>query len=128
LCPGGGLAKERPAVPRTLTGEHETVMIDPGMIRKLQSDLHSRVEKVNEQLSQEVVEGTSGGGVVRVRANGQREILSVEIGPEAIDPDDPEMLQDLVVAATNQALDAAKKLHEDRMGGITGGLHFPGLF
>ena len=103
-------------------------MIDPGMIRKLQSDLHTRVEKVNEELSQETVEGTAGGGVVRVVANGQREILSVHIGPEAIDPEDPEMLQDLVVAATNQALDAAKKLHEDRMGGITGGLHFPGLF
>lgn len=103
-------------------------MIDPSMIRKLQSDLHSRVEKINEELEKTTVEGKAGGGVVRVVATGAREIKEVHIGKDAIDPSDPEMLQDLVVAAVNQALDAAKKLHEERMSGLTGGLHFPGLF
>ena len=102
-------------------------MIDPGMIRKLQSDLNVRVEKMNEQLEHETVEGSAGGGVVKVTASGTREIRAVKIGPEAIDPQDPEMLQDLVMAAVNQALDAAKKLHEERVSEITGGMRFPGL-
>ncbi len=103
-------------------------MIDPGMIRKLQSDLHTRVEKMNTQLADMTVEGSSGGGVVKVTATGTREIKAITIGPEAIDPDDPEMLQDLIVAAVNQALDAAKALHESQVSDITGGLKFPGLF
>ena len=103
-------------------------MIDPGMIKKLQSDLHNRVEKMNDQLADETVEGSSGGGVVKVVCNGNKEVLSVTIGPEAIDPDDPEMLQDLIVAATNQAIEKAKALHEERMTSITGGLKLPGLF
>lgn len=103
-------------------------MIDPSMIKKLQNDLQSRVEKVNTEMDEKTVEGSAGGGVVRVVVTGNRELKSVEIGPEAIDPDDPEMLQDLVMAATNQALEAAKKMYEDQMGAITGGLRFPGLF
>lgn len=103
-------------------------MIDPSMIRRLQSDLYSRVEQMNEHLAEETVEASSGGGVVKVVATGKREIREIVIGPEAIDPDDPEMLQDLVIAAVNQALEAASKLHEERMSGITGGLKLPGLF
>ncbi|MDK2972320.1 MAG: nucleoid-associated protein EbfC [Candidatus Sumerlaeota bacterium] len=102
-------------------------MIDPGMIRKLQSDLHTRMDKMSEELGTLSVEGSAGGGVVKVVASGNREIKEITIGPEAIDPDDPEMLQDLVIAAVNQALDAAKKLQEDKMSSITGGLKFPGL-
>lgn len=102
-------------------------MIDPGMIRKLQSDLNTRVEKMHEDLENETVEGSAGGGVVKVTVSGTREVRAVQIGPEAIDPDDPEMLQDLVMAAVNQGLDAAKKLHEERVSAITGGMRFPGL-
>jgi DNA-binding YbaB/EbfC family protein len=102
-------------------------MIDPGMIRKLQSDLHTRMDKMSDELGTLSVEGSAGGGVVKVVASGNREIKAITIGPEAIDPDDPEMLQDLVIAAVNQALDAAKKLQEDKMSSITGGLKFPGL-
>lgn len=103
-------------------------MIDPSMIKKLQSDLHSRVDKANADLAKTEVEGSSGGGVVKVTATGNREIKSITIGPDAIDPDDPEMLQDLIIAAVNQALDKAKELHEDSMSGITGGLKLPGIF
>lgn len=102
-------------------------MIDPSMIKRLQSDLHSRIDETNRELEELTVEGTSGGGVVKVVASGNREIKSVKIGADAIDPDDPEMLQDLILAAVNQALDKSKKLHEDKMASITGGLKFPGL-
>ncbi|MDX1971975.1 MAG: YbaB/EbfC family nucleoid-associated protein [Candidatus Sumerlaeia bacterium] len=102
-------------------------MIDPSMIKRLQADLHQRIDDTNRELSSLKVEGTSGGGVVKVIATGNRDIVGVKIGPEAIDPDDPEMLQDLIMAAVNQALENAKKLHEEKMAGITGGLKFPGL-
>lgn len=103
-------------------------MFDPGMIKKLQGDLQNRVEKMNEELAKQTVEGAAGGGAVRVTCTGEGDVHSVSISPEAIDPDDPEMLQDLVMAATNQAIAAARKLKEDSMSGITGGLKFPGLF
>ncbi|CAN5404544.1 YbaB/EbfC family nucleoid-associated protein [soil metagenome] len=104
-------------------------MFDPAMIRKLQKDLSDRVEKMKEDLGSQHVEGVAGGGVVVVRANGNSEIQEVRIKPEAVDPDDVEMLQDLVLAAVNQALEAAKKLNEASMAGVTGGLKLPpGIF
>ncbi|MEQ8819667.1 MAG: YbaB/EbfC family nucleoid-associated protein [Sumerlaeia bacterium] len=103
-------------------------MIDASMIKNLQRELHTRVDQVNEKLDEENVVGSAGGGVVKVTVSGNRVVKAVEIGAEAIDPDDPEMLQDLIMAATNQALENAKKLHEERMGAVTGGLKLPGLF
>jgi len=103
-------------------------MIDPGMIRKLQKDLQIRMEKMKEDLQKLTVEGTAGGGVVVVVSNGNSEIQSVKIKPEAIDPEDPEMLQDLILAATNQALTNARALNENKVSEITGGLALPGFF
>lgn len=103
-------------------------MIDPGMIRKLQKDLQIRMEKMKEDLQKLTVEGTAGGGVVVVVSNGNSEIQSVKIKPEAIDPGDPEMLQDLILAATNQALTNARALNENKVSEITGGLALPGFF
>lgn len=103
-------------------------MIDPGMIRKLQKDLQIRMEKMKEQLQTLTVEGTAGGGVVVVVSNGNSEIQSVKIKPEAIDPTDAEMLQDLILAATNQALTNARALNEAKVSEITGGLNLPGFF
>jgi nucleoid-associated protein EbfC len=103
-------------------------MIDPGMIKKLQKDLHERIERMTEDLKQKTVEGTAGGGAVTVVANGDLEIVSVRIKAEAIDPDDPEMLQDLVMAASNQALDQARQMKEESVSAITGGLKLPGFF
>lgn len=102
-------------------------MLDPNAIKGLQRDLQNRIDKMNEQLEDELVTAASGGGVVKVTANGNGRIRAIAIGPEAIDPDDIEMLQDLVVAAVNAALDAGKKLKEERVADITGGLRFPGL-
>lgn len=103
-------------------------MIDPGMIQKLQKDLHARIDRMKDDLKDEFVEGTSGGGAVVVVANGNSEIKEIRISAEAVDPDDVEMLQDLVLAATNQALEKARDLNETRVSSITGGLKLPGLF
>lgn len=100
-------------------------MFDPGMIRKLQKDLTERMHAMRESLKTKTVEGSAGGGVVTVVCNGNSEVMAVRIKPEAIDPSDAEMLQDLVIAATNQALERAKKLNEDSVSEITGGIKLP---
>lgn len=93
-------------------------------VQKMQQDMM----KMQEELASRTVESTAGGGVVKVVANGKNEILSVEIKPEAVDPEDVEMLQDLVVAAVNEALKKAQEMVSVEMGKITGGLKIPGLF
>lgn len=103
-------------------------MFDPAMIQRLQKDLHTRIDKMKDDLKTKYVEGTAGGGVVTVVSNGNSEITEVRIKPEAVDPDDVEMLQDLILAATNQALDKARQLNEDSVSSITGGLKLPGFF
>jgi DNA-binding YbaB/EbfC family protein len=121
LVIGGVLNKPAPNLPEVYP------MLDPNAIKGLQRDLQTRVDKMNEELDEQIVEGVSGGGVVKVRATANGRLREVEIGPEAVDPDDVEMLQDLVVAAVNSAMDAGKKLKEERVSSITGGLRFPGL-
>ncbi|NLT97053.1 MAG: YbaB/EbfC family nucleoid-associated protein [Christensenellaceae bacterium] len=74
------------------------------------------------------VEATAGGGAVTVRANGAKKILGIKISPEAVDPDDIEMLEDLITAAVNEALSKADELMQQKMSSITGGLNLGGLF
>lgn len=90
--------------------------------------LQAKMEKIREEVAQRTVEGTAGGGMVTVMVNGKNEVLSVKIDPEVIDPDDLEMLQDLVVAATNQALGRAQEMMEAEVSKLTGGMPVPGLF
>jgi DNA-binding YbaB/EbfC family protein len=73
------------------------------------------------------VEASAGGGAVRVVVTGKRKVQSIEISPDAVDPEDVEMLQDLVMAATNEALDKAQELAQSRLSAITGGMKIPGL-
>ncbi len=91
--------------------------------QKMQADM----KRVQEELANAVVEAASGGGAVRVVATGTQEIKSVEIRPEAVDPDDVEMLQDLVLAAVNEALRKSRDLAASEMAKVTGGLGLPGL-
>ena len=98
-----------------------------GDILKQAQDMQKKMAKVNEELKERVVEASVGGGMVTAQANGQSEIMSVKIKKDVIDPADPAMLEDLVVAAVNQALKKAKELHEKELGKITGGLNLPGL-
>ncbi|CAM3279712.1 YbaB/EbfC family nucleoid-associated protein [Sporolactobacillus spathodeae] len=96
------------------------------MMRQMQK-MQKQMAEAQDQLKEEVVEGTAGGGVVTVQANGQKQILAVAIQPEAVDPDDVEMLQDLVVAAVNDALTKADELTAQRLGKFTKGLNLPGF-
>lgn len=83
--------------------------------------------KLQEELAERKVESTAGGGVVKVIANGKNEVVSIEIKPEAVDPEDVEMLQDLITAAVNEALRKAQEMVSQEMGKLTGGLKIPGL-
>jgi hypothetical protein len=89
--------------------------------------MQEQMEKAQQELAGKTVEGTAGG-VVTVTANGQKKILSIAIKPEAVDPEDVEMLQDLVLTAVNDALAKAEELANKDMGRLTGGMNIPGLF
>ncbi|MCX7718093.1 MAG: YbaB/EbfC family nucleoid-associated protein [Candidatus Sumerlaeaceae bacterium] len=103
-------------------------MFDIRNIQKMQKELQERLERVQQELESRTVEASSGGGMVTATANGNQQLVSVRIKPDAVDPNDLEMLEDLVVAAVNLALEKAKELHEAEMSKITGGLKLPGLF
>ncbi|WP_309122496.1 YbaB/EbfC family nucleoid-associated protein [Paenibacillus sp.] len=90
--------------------------------------MQEQMLKAQEELATKTVEGTAGGGVVSVVVNGQKSVLSVTIKPEAVDPEDVEMLQDLVMTAVNDALTKAEELANQDMGKFTGGMNIPGLF
>jgi DNA-binding YbaB/EbfC family protein len=90
-------------------------------------ELQARLAKAQEELAEAKIEASSGGGAVTVTVNGQQQVLSVKISPEAIEPDDVEMLEDLVLAAVNEALTKSQEMAAKRMGKITGGLNIPGL-
>jgi len=90
--------------------------------------MQEQMLKAQEELANKTVEGTAGGGAVTVTANGHKKVLSVTIRPEAVDPDDIEMLQDLVLTAVNDALTKAEEMASQDLGRLTGGLNLPGLF
>lgn len=95
--------------------------------QKMSKDLQSGMETMKEDLAKQQVEGIAGGGALKVTVSGNQEVLKVEIKPEAVDPDDVQMLEDLFMAATNQALEKAKELQQSSMSQITGGLKLPNL-
>jgi len=90
--------------------------------------LQEEMLKTQESLKDETVTATSGGGAVTVVANGHQQVLSLTIDPGAVDPEDVEMLQDMVLAAVNDALERSRNLVAERMSAFTGGLSIPGLF
>ncbi|KFZ40011.1 MULTISPECIES: YbaB/EbfC family nucleoid-associated protein [Thermoactinomyces] len=93
-------------------------------VKKMQQEM----AKAQQELEKKEVEGTAGGGVVKVRMNGHKQLLGIEISPEVVDPDDVEMLQDLITAAINEAMKQAEELVAKDLGKFTGGLNIPGLF
>ncbi len=92
-------------------------------VQKMQAEL----ARVQEELGTKTVEGTAGGGVVTVIANGHQDIQEIKIDPDVIDPDDVEMLEDLILAAVNDALRKARELSAEEMQRVTGGLNIPGM-
>ncbi len=84
-------------------------------------EMQEQMAKAQEELANEVVEATAGGGLVTVKASGALEITEITIDPKAIDPEDPELLADMVQAAVNEAIRSAQALMEQRLGGMAGG-------
>ena len=96
------------------------------MMQQVQQ-MQAEVAKAQEQLKNEVVEATAGGGMVKVKMTGDLELKELRIDPEAIDPDDPDLLQDMVIAAVNEAIRSAQELAASKMGAAAGGLGDLGL-
>ena len=90
--------------------------------------MQEEMEKVQAEIEDKTVEATAGGGMVSVTANGKKEIISLKINPEAVDPDDVETLEDLVMVAVNDAINKADEMMAEGMSAVTGGLNIPGLF
>ena len=94
---------------------------DMNKLMEQMQQMQSQMQAAQEELANETVEATAGGGMVTVKASGALEITEIRIDPRAIDPDDPELLADMVQAAVNEAIRSAQSLMEQRLGGLAGG-------
>lgn len=102
-------------------------MKNMGDLQKMAREMQANMAKAQEELAAATVEGTAGGGAVVVVLTGTQDIKSVKIQKDAVDPDDVETLQDLVLAAFTDALKKSRELAAQRLGGVTGGLKIPGM-
>lgn len=102
-------------------------MPNMGNIMKQVQQFQNNMAKLQEELGEKKVEAASGGGMVTVVANGRKEIVSVKLEPEVVDPDDVEMLQDLIQAAVNDALSRAKAMETEEMSKLTAGMNLPNI-
>jgi nucleoid-associated protein EbfC len=98
-----------------------------GQLLKQAQQFQAKMAKMQEEVGERTVEVSSGGGMVTVVVNGKQELVSIRIEPEVIDRDDPEMLQDLVMAAVNDGLTKAKNMVNEEMGKLTKGLNLPNI-
>lgn len=98
-----------------------------GNMMKQAQKLQAKMLKLQEELGERTVETTSGGGMVKVVANGKQQVESIQIEKEVVDPEDVDMLQDLVLAAVNDALAKSQEMVSSEMGKLTGGMNIPGL-
>jgi DNA-binding YbaB/EbfC family protein len=96
-------------------------------LQRMAQQMQQEMLRVQAELESATVDGSSGGGVVSATVTGKQELVSLTIDPSAVDPDDVEMLQDLVVAAVNDAIRASKELEAQKMAAVTGGLKLPGM-
>jgi DNA-binding YbaB/EbfC family protein len=98
-----------------------------GNLQRMAQQMQQEMIRIQNELEAATVDGSSGGGVVKATVTGKQELVSITIDPSAVDPSDVEMLQDLIVAAVNDALRASRDLAEQKMAAVTGGLRIPGL-
>ena len=98
-----------------------------GNLQRMAQQMQQEMLRIQAELEATIVNGSAGGGVVAATVTGKQELVSVTIDPSAVDPEDVEMLQDLVVAAVNDALRASREIAEQKMSAVTGGLRIPGL-
>lgn len=99
-----------------------------GNLMKQAAQMQQRIQKMQSEMATKTAEGTAGGGMITVVANGKQEIVSVKINREVVNPEDVDMLQDLVLEASNQALKNISTMINDAMKSVTGGMQIPGLF
>jgi DNA-binding YbaB/EbfC family protein len=98
-----------------------------GDMMKQVAKMQRKMEEIQQELAEKTVEGSAGGGMVKVTANGNQDIVSIKIEKEVVNPEDVEMLEELVLSAVNQAKEKAAELQAQSMGSLTGGLNIPGL-
>ena len=98
-----------------------------GQMVKQAQKLQSKMLKMQEELAERTIETSSGGGMIRVVANGKQQIVSIQIEKEVVDPEDVDMLQDLIIAAVNDALSKSQEMVSKEMGKLTGGMNIPGF-
>ena len=98
-----------------------------GQILKQAQKVQAQIAKTQKELEQKTVEASAGGGMVTAVANGSNQVVSIKIEPDVVDPNDIEMLQDLVIAAVNEALRRVQEMTQSEMAKITGGMGIPGL-
>ena len=98
-----------------------------GNLQRMAQQMQQEMQRIEGELRDAQVDGSAGGGVVKAVVTGKQELVSITIDPAAVDPADVEMLQDLIVAAVNDALATSRRLAEEKMAAVTGGLRIPGL-
>lgn len=98
-----------------------------GMNMKMIQQMQTRLEKMQRELAETEVEGSAGGGIVKARVTGARDFRGISIDPSAVDPDDVEVLEDLITVAIQDAMNRANSMAEEKMGALTGGMRIPGL-
>ena len=98
-----------------------------GVIKQAQK-MQERIAELQAELDEREYDFTVGGGMITIKMNGKKEMQSIEINPEVVDPDDIEMLQDLIVAGVNEAISSIEKTNNDEMSKVTGNLNIPGMF
>ena len=102
-------------------------MLDLKKLQQMQQQMQEEIGTVQREMADRTVEASSGGGVVTVVMNGNQEVRSIAIKPEAVDPDDLEMLEDLVMAAVNAAVEKSREMSQNAMGRVAGGMLPPGM-
>ena len=98
-----------------------------GNLARMAQQMQQQMVRIQEELAETMVDGSAGGGAVRATVTGRQDLVSVSIEPSAVDPADVQMLQDLVVAAVNDALRASRELAESKLAAVTGGMRIPGM-
>ncbi len=102
-------------------------MKNMGKLMKQAQQLQNKMSKLQEEMAEKTIEATAGGGMVKVVANGKQQVVSIQIEKEVVDPEDVEMLQDLILAAVNDALNRAQAMVSEEMNKLTGGMNLPGM-
>lgn len=99
-----------------------------GNIMKQAQQMQAKIARIQQELESKEVEATAGGGMVTARANGKQQLLDLKIEKDVVDPEDIEMLQDLVLAAVNEAIKKSQEMIQSEMSKVTGGMNIPGMF